>query len=133
MRKSVTNVAIALVAIVMLPAQLQAQATPELRRAMQERLEAVWNKDAEAWARLTADEFTLVIPEGTLMNKDDRIAALKGETPERHHALREETTRIYGDTAVHRFIDGSEWVLEAWHRENGVWRVVAAQVNLVTP
>ena len=133
MRNSVSILAMALSVLVMLPAQLRAQPTPELQQAMQERLEAVWKKDAKAWGRLTADEFTLVVPEGTLMNKNERIAALKGETPEPSHALRNETIRMYGDTAVHRFIDGSEWVLEVWHRENGVWRVVAAQVNFVTP
>jgi len=117
----------------MLPAQLQAQATPELRRAMRERLEAVWTKDAETWARLTANEFTLVIPEGTLMNKEQRLVALKSEKPESSHALRNEQIHMYGDTAVHRFVDGSEWVLEVWHREKDVWRVVAAQVNFVKP
>jgi len=111
---------------------LRAEATPELRQAINERLEAVWKKDADAWARLTADEFTLVVPEGTLMNKSERIAALKVEPAEPRHEVKKETTHMYGDTAVHRFVDGTEWVLEVWHRENGIWRVVAAQVNLVS-
>jgi hypothetical protein len=100
---------------------------------MQDRLEAVWTKDAATWARLTSDEFTLVVPEGTLMTKEQRLAALKTEKPEPNHALRNEQTHMYGDTAVHRFVDGSEWVLEVWHLEAGGWRVVAAQVNFVNP
>jgi len=32
-----------------------------------------------------------------------------------------------------RFIDGHEWVLEVWVRQNGVWRVVATQVNIAKP
>ena len=83
--------------------------------------------------RLTADEFTLVVPEGTLMNKDQRLAALKDEKPEPSHVVRNEQTHVYGDTAVHRFVDGSEWVLEVWHLENDGWKVVAAQVNYVNP
>jgi hypothetical protein len=42
---------------------------PDLREAMQARLNAVWSKDATAWSRLTADEFTVVLPDGTLINK----------------------------------------------------------------
>ena len=119
--------------LVSLPASVYAEVPPELQSAMRERLVAVWKKDATTWARLTADEFTLVVPEGTLMNKEQRLAALKLETPEPDHTLRNEQTQIYGDTAVRRFVDGSEWVLEVWHLDNGVWRVVAAQVNFVSP
>jgi hypothetical protein len=39
-----------------------AQIAPELREAMQARLEAVWRKDGATWSRLTADEFTVVVP-----------------------------------------------------------------------
>ena len=49
---------------------------------MQARLEAVWKKDAATWSRLTADEFTVVVPEGQLMTKSDRLAALKTEKPQ---------------------------------------------------
>ena len=133
MRNPMTHVPIAFYLLSLLPGLTQAQATPALERAMRERLEAVWSKDSETWARLTADEFTLVVPEGQLMNKEQRLAALKSEKPEPNHALQDEQTQMYGETAVHRFVDGSEWVLEVWHRENGVWRVVAAQVNFVNP
>jgi Domain of unknown function (DUF4440) len=116
-----------------LPVLSPDQAPPELREAMRARLEAVWKKDAAAWERLTADEFTVVVPEGRLMNKAERLAALKAEKPEPVHALQHEQTRVYGKTALHRFVDGSEWVLEVWVRHGGVWRVVAAQVNYAKP
>ena len=116
-----------------LPALSTAQAPPELREAMRARLEAVWKKDAAAWDRLTADEFTVVVPEGRLMSKAERLAALKGEKPEPPHAIEREQIRVYGETAVRRFVDGSEWVLEVWVRRDGVWRVVAAQVNYAKP
>ena len=121
------------VLLLFLPMEVHGEVPTELQIAMRERLEAVWKKDARTWARLTADEFTLVVPEGTLMDKKQRLAALATEKPEPSHAVRSEQTHVYGDTAVHRFVDGSEWVLEVWHRDNGVWRVVAAQVNFANP
>jgi hypothetical protein len=109
-----------------------AQIPRELREAMQARLEAVWKKDAAAWSRLTADEFTVVIPEGRLMTKADRLTALKTEKPQPVHTVQREQIRAYGETVVRRFVDSDEWVLEVWVRQNGVWRVVAAQVNFAT-
>ena len=116
-----------------LPVLSPAQAPPELREAMRARLEAVWKKDAVTWARLTADEFTIVVPEGRLMNKVERVAALKTEKAEPVHALQHEQIRVYGETVLRRFVDGNEWVLEVWVRQNGEWRVVSAQVNFVKP
>lgn len=107
-----------------------AQVPQPLRDAMQARLEAVWKKDAVNWSRLTADEFTVVVPEGMVQTKIDRLAALKKEKPEPVHTITREQVQQYGDAVVHRFMDGSEWVLEVWIRQNGAWRVVAAQVNL---
>ncbi len=135
MLKRTTVIAILLLTAIPVssPAQAQAQATPELRKAMRSRLEAVWTKDAETWSRLTADDFTVVIPEGILMNKAERIASLKAEKPASPHEIRQEQTRVYGNTVIHRFVDGSEWVLEVWVRQHGVWRVVAAQVNIAKP
>ena len=110
-----------------------AQVPSELREAMRARLEAVWKKDAVTWARLTADEFTIVVPEGRLMNKAERLAGLKAEKAEPVHALQHEQIRVYGETVLRRFVDGNEWVLEVWVRQNGEWRVVLAQVNFVKP
>lgn len=120
---------LAILILVGLPAHSAAQAPTGLRQAMRARLEAVWKKDAVTWDTLTADEFTVVVPEGRLMNKAERLVALKAEKSEPVHAVRSEQIRSYGQTVVHRFIDGSEWVLEVWVKQKGVWRVVTAQVN----
>ena len=46
-----------------LPGRLSpVEAPPELREAMRARLEGVWKKDSVSWSRLTADEFTIVVP-----------------------------------------------------------------------
>jgi Domain of unknown function (DUF4440) len=57
---------------------------------MRARLEAVWKKDAATWSRLTADEFMIVVPEGRLMTKAERLAALKTEKPQPTHAVQHE-------------------------------------------
>jgi hypothetical protein len=98
---------------------------------MHARLTAVRQKDTAAWSRLTDDEFTVVVPEGRLQTKLERISALASEPYQAQSAVEAERIHMYGDAAVRRFIDGDEWVLEVWARRQGVWRVVAAQVNLV--
>jgi uncharacterized protein DUF4440 len=123
------SIRLAVVLLSALTASSAAQIPPELHEAMQARLEAVWKKDAAAWSRVTADEFTVVVPEGKLMTKADRLAALKTEKPQPVHAVRRDQIRAYGEAVVRRFLDGDEWVLEVWVRRNGAWRVVAAQVN----
>jgi hypothetical protein len=100
---------------------------------MRARLEAVWKKDAMTWSRLTADEFTVVVPEGRLQTKTERLDALKTETPQPVHVVQQEQIHTYGETVLHRFVDDNEWILEVWVRQNGGWRVVAAQVNVAKP
>ena len=50
---------------------------------------------------------------------------MKAEEPQPVHTVQHEQIRVYGDTALHRFVDDDEWVLEVWVRQNGASRVVA--------
>jgi hypothetical protein len=111
------------------PVIASAEVPQDLREAMNARVNAVWNKDVATWSRYTADEFTVVVPEGKLQTKAERVAALKLETPPAPHTISRETVHIYGEAAVRRFLDEDEWILEVWARQGGVWRVVAVQVN----
>jgi uncharacterized protein DUF4440 len=106
------------------------QIPAELREAMRTRLEAVCEVDAATWDRLTADEFTVVVPEGKLLTKSERLAALKTEKPRPVPTPQHERIQRYGDTVIRRFLDGSEWILEIWVQQGGTWRVVAADVSL---
>ena len=103
----------------------------ELEQAMQTRLEAVWKKDTATWSRLTSDDFTIVVPEGMLLTKRDRVAQMKNENPEPLHTISQQQIITTGETVVRRFIDGSEWVLEVWSKKDGTWKVAATQVNYV--
>ncbi len=118
-------------ALLGVPTVCVAQVPQDLREAMHARLTAVWQKDTAAWSRLTADEFTVVVPEGRLQTKFERISALATEPYQAQRAVEAERIHMYGDAAVRRFIDGDEWILEVWARQQGGWRVVAAQVNSV--
>ena len=104
---------------------------PALSEAMRARLDAVWTKDAETWSRLTADEFKVVVPDGGLQTKTERLAALKTEVPQTKRMPEREEIKVYGNAATRRLLDGDEWVLEVWVQQDGVWRVVAAHVSLI--
>jgi Domain of unknown function (DUF4440) len=67
-----------------------AEVPRELRGAIRARLTAVSEKDAAAWDRLTTEDFTMVGPEGQLMTKAKRLAALKAEKPEPIHEVKHE-------------------------------------------
>lgn len=112
-----------------LPALSASQVPADLREAMRARHEAVCKIDAATWDRLTADEFTVVVPEGKLLTKAERLAALKTEKPRPVPAVLQERIERYGETVIRRFLDDNEWILEVWVRRDGAWRVVAAQVN----
>jgi hypothetical protein len=103
----------------------------ELEQAMQTRLEAVWTKDTAKWSRLTSEDFTIVVPEGMLLNKKQRIAQMKNESPEPIHKIDQQQVITSDEMVVRRFIDGTEWVLEVWSKKGGAWKVAAAQVNFV--
>jgi Domain of unknown function (DUF4440) len=122
----------ALLALILSPLSSLAgpEVPPKLRQAMRARHEAVCRIDAATWDRLTANEFTVVVPEGQLLTKPERLAALKTEKPRPGPAVRQERIQRYGDTVLHRFLDVDEWILEVWVLQDGAWRVVAAQVSL---
>ena len=103
----------------------------ELEQSMQTRLEAVWTKDTAKWSRLTSEDFTIVVPEGMLLNKKQRIAQMKNESPEPIHKIDQQQVITSDEMVVRRFIDGTEWVLEVWSKKGGAWKVAAAQVNFV--
>jgi hypothetical protein len=111
------------------PANGAQQLPPDLQEAMRARHQAVCNIDPATWARLTADEFTMVGPDGKLLTKAGRLAQLTSEKPRPVPAPGQERIQRYGDTVVRRFVDDNEWIFEVWVRQDGEWRVVAAQVN----
>jgi uncharacterized protein DUF4440 len=107
-----------------------AQAPADLEEAMRVRSQAVMNADAPTWEKYTADDFTVVLPDGKLMNKGERLALMKTQKPRRSSPPEQVQIKHYGETYVRRFLGDNGWVMEIWTRDkDGKWRVSAVQVT----
>ncbi len=116
----------------LIPCAMAAQVPAELKEAMRTRDQAGQTADTATWDRLTADDFTVVLADGTLQTKAERLAQLKTQatTPV---PPRQEQIKHYGDVFVRRALRPSGtrdiWVLDIWVKDAGGWRVAAAQVT----
>jgi hypothetical protein len=107
-----------------------AQAPADLEEAMQRRSQAVLNADGATWDRYTADDFTVVLADGKLMNKRERLALMKTQKPRRSSSPEQVQIKHYGETYVRRFLGENGWVMEVWTKDKGgKWRVSAVQVT----
>jgi hypothetical protein len=118
----------------LIPSALAAQVPAELREAMRARDEAVAKADAATFDRLTADDFTVVLADGTLMTKAERLALLKTEQATALVPPQQEQIKHYGDVFVRRALrqvrnTGGAWVLDIWVKDAKGWRVAAVQVT----
>jgi hypothetical protein len=120
---------ISLVLTGLLPSLGAAQVPAELQESMRARGQAVAKADTATWDRLTAQDFTVVLPDGHLMNKAERLAQMKTQKPRRLSPPQQEQVKHYDETYVRRFLGGNGWVLEVWTKEAGEWRVSAVQVT----
>ena len=109
--------------------KLAAQVPPELQAAMQARDEAITKADAATWDRLTADDFTVVTLDGTLMTKAERLAQLKTQKATTRVPNQNVQVKRYSDVFVRRFRTGDAWILDIWVKDAKGWRVAAVQVT----
>jgi hypothetical protein len=120
---------ITLLLICLIP-DVAAQAPAELEEAMRLRGQAVVNADAATWDKYTADDFTVVLNDGKMMNKSERLAQMKSQKPTRRSAPQQVQVKHYDETYVRRFLGDNGWVMEVWTKDkNGKWRVSAVQVT----
>jgi uncharacterized protein DUF4440 len=106
-----------------------AQVPADLKEAMRLRGEAVAKADAATWDRLTTEDFTVVLADGKLRTKAERLAELKTQKPMRRNPPQQEQIKRYGETFVRRFLGDNGWVLEVWNKDGGKWRVSVVQVT----
>lgn len=107
-----------------------AQAPADLEEAMRLRSQAVLNADGPTWDKYTADDFTVVLPNGKLMNKSERLALMKTQKPRRSAPPERVQVKHYDETYVRRFLGDNGWVMEVWTKDkDGKWRVSAVQVT----
>ncbi len=109
-----------------------------LDRAMQK---TFIDKDVETFKRLVAEDYTLVLSSGAML---DRSAVLADFTPGVHYEINASeivSIRTFGDTAIviadlhqkgtdhGKAFEHRVRYTDTWHRENGQWRNVAAHVS----
>jgi hypothetical protein len=105
------------------------QVPDDLRRAMDERTEAVYRVNPDVWDRLTADGFTVVQSDGRVLNKAERLGELRTQTPASVPVVDQQHVQNYGDVVVHRVRSGDVWVLEVWVRGERGWQVSITQLT----
>lgn len=113
---------------------IAAEVPADLQEAIRTRQEAVANRDAATWDRLTTADFTLVDASGRISTKAERLAQLKeeglSETPPK---LQQEHFTRYGDTVIQRKLTArGSWIISVWVRDGQAWRVAAVQVTAST-
>jgi uncharacterized protein DUF4440 len=113
----------------LIPKLAAAQAPPELEEAMRLRTQAVVQNDAKTWERFTTGDFTVVTPNGQLLNRAQRLAQFKTQQPARRAAPQQVQLKHYDDAYVRRFLGDNGWVLEVWTKDGDQWRVAAVQVT----
>ena len=96
--------------------------------------EAVAKADAATWDRLTTDDFTVVLADGTLLTKGERLAQFKTQQATPPAPAQQEQIKHYGDVFVRRALRqvrdaGAAWVLDIWVKDAKGWRVAAVQVT----
>jgi hypothetical protein len=81
---------------------------------MRLRSQAVLKADGAIWDKYTADDFTVVLPDGKLMSKAERLALMKTQKPRRGSPPEQVQIKHYGETYVRRFLGDNGWVMEVW-------------------
>ena len=106
---------------------VEAQVPADLRAAMKARDQAASAKDAVTWDRLTHEDFTVVLDDGVLRTKAERLAHLKTQKPTAWAPPTQETVTVRGEVAIQRFRSRDTWDIVVWVKDAKGWRVIAAQ------
>jgi len=115
---------------------------PAFLKIQSERTAAMHTGDIEVYARYTTDNFWVVMPDGSVQTKKDRIAAMAAakNAPASSSELsgappREEKVNAYGSTVVVSWIDAIRGkdarFSETWVKDGGTWKVAAAHVSMI--
>jgi ketosteroid isomerase-like protein len=112
------------------------------------KIEREWSEsfvkhDASVPQRVEAEDFTMVDPDGKLLNKAEDIKNMTGDVVFTASKVDDLKVRIFGDTAVavgvssvkghdkKNDISGQYPWTDTFVKQNGEWRAVASQVTFV--
>ena len=103
---------------------------------MHERARAERERDGDAFARLTTDNFLLINTRGEILDKAARVAQVREGQPRFEAVPTAERVRVFGDTAIRTRLakrpDGTEVrFTTVWVREDGQWKVASTQSTRV--
>ena len=117
-----------------------------LARLDTEYQKAVELNDTRAMARILADDFILVLGDGTTLTKDDLLKdATSGQTRYEHQVDSNRSVRVWGNTAVvtaklwlkgledGKRVDYCQWFSDTYVRKPTGWSYVFGQASLALP
>lgn len=110
---------------------------PELEAAIEARARAERERDGDAFARLTTDNFMLITRDGNVMDKAARTAEVREGQPRLKALPAGERIRVFGSSAAIRTRlahtpEGTQVrFTTVWVKEDGQWKVASTQVTPV--
>lgn len=150
MKRNFTALALLIAVAVLVMGQVRsnkpagAGAEEEIRRLEQEWLNTYLSGDKAAFNRIVADDFTLTLGNGKIIDKASEMAGIPGPLDASYILKNEDVrVRVYGDAAVvnrrvkdkgrldGREIDTLSQCTDTWVRRNGRWQVVASHMSRV--
>ena len=115
---------------------LLAQSVPaDFEKVKDERNAAMRSGNAKVYGRYTADNFMVVMPDGSMQSKADRMAIMAKSKPEELGPPKDEKAIVVGDTIIVNWISAIQGkdarFTEVWVKQGGIWKVAAAHVSMM--
>ena len=109
---------------------------PDFKKAQEERSAAMSRGDAKVYGRYTMDNFVVVMPDGSMQTRSDRMTAMaKAATPEQLGPPRDEKATVAGDTIILNWLSAIQGkdarFTEVWVKIGGRWKVAGAHVSMI--
>jgi Domain of unknown function (DUF4440) len=114
---------------------LLAQSSASLRSAAKARSVALDDGNAKVWAKYTTDDFQVILADGSVKSKQQRVAEIEGH-PRTKVTMSDEHWRVYGGTAIETSRsdaadDKPLRITQVWVRDHGTWKTASVQLTWI--